>query len=62
MVGDSLYHDVSGANRLGLYSVHYAEFENPFDPEHRGAVVPSAEARSHDALREILAPHLAPLA
>ncbi|HET9952247.1 MAG TPA: HAD family hydrolase [Candidatus Eisenbacteria bacterium] len=60
MVGDSLHHDVSGANRLGLYSIHYAQFPNPFDPEHRGSVVPSAEARSHDALRALFAPLLAP--
>ena len=59
MVGDSLYHDVSGANRLGLFTVHFAQIPNPFDPEHRGVVVPGAEARSHDALRAVVAPRLA---
>jgi HAD superfamily hydrolase (TIGR01549 family) len=60
MVGDSLYHDVSGAKQLGLYTVHFTQIPNPFDPEHVGAVVPGAEARSHEALRAVVAPLLAP--
>ncbi|HEU4724418.1 MAG TPA: HAD family hydrolase [Candidatus Eisenbacteria bacterium] len=60
MVGDSLYHDVGGANRLGLRSIHYTQFANPFDPPHAGAIAPWGVAASHDALRRLLAPHLIP--
>jgi len=62
MVGDSLFHDVGGANGLGLRSVHFTQISNPFDPEHRGAILPNAEADSHAALRTLLAPLLAPAA
>jgi FMN phosphatase YigB (HAD superfamily) len=58
MVGDSLHHDVGGANTLGLYSIHFTQIPNPFDPEHRGAIVPNAEAGTHHALRALIAPLL----
>ncbi len=59
MVGDSLYHDVGGANRLGMRSVHFTQIANPGDPSHAGTIVPWASAPSHEALRAALAPHLA---
>lgn len=59
MVGDSLYHDVGGANRLGLRTVHFTQFANPFDTPHAGKIVPWASVGSHPALRAALAPHLA---
>lgn len=62
MVGDSLYHDVGGANRLGLRSVHFTQIPNPGDPPHRAAITPWATAATHDALRALLAPHLTPAA
>jgi FMN phosphatase YigB (HAD superfamily) len=54
MVGDSLYHDVDGANRLGLVSIHFTQLANPFDPEHVGRIVPTAAARDHRELRAVL--------
>jgi len=58
MVGDSLYHDVDGANRLGLYSIHFTLISNPGDPPHAGKIVPKASVGSHPALREALEPLL----
>jgi putative hydrolase of the HAD superfamily len=60
MVGDSLYHDVGGANRLGLRSVHFTQIANPFDPPHEGKIEPWLTASSHEALRAALSPHLKP--
>jgi len=60
MVGDSLYHDVGGANRLGLHSVHFTQIANPGDPAHAGSIVPRASAGTHEALRQTLAPLLIP--
>ena len=58
MVGDSLYHDVGGANRLGLYSVHFTQISNPGDPAHRDAIVPRASVSSHTLLRAAMMPLL----
>jgi HAD superfamily hydrolase (TIGR01549 family) len=60
MIGDSLFHDVDGANRLGLYSIHLTQIPNTIDAPHRGKIVPRAEVASHEALRETLTPLLAP--
>jgi len=59
MVGDSLYHDVDGANRLGLQSIHLTQIENPGDSAQNGAIVPARSAATHAALREVLASMLA---
>ena len=58
MGGDSLYHDVGGANRLGLYSVHFTQISNPGDPAHRDAIVPRASVSSHTLLRAAMMPLL----
>jgi HAD superfamily hydrolase (TIGR01509 family) len=52
MIGDSLFHDIDGANRMGLYSIHFAMIPNPFDPPHQGSVEPKLTVRSHEELRE----------
>jgi HAD superfamily hydrolase (TIGR01549 family) len=59
MIGDSLYHDVTGAERLGMNAVHFTAIANPGDPEHREAIRPRWTASSHSELREVLGPHLA---
>ncbi|MGH7680819.1 MAG: HAD family hydrolase [Candidatus Eiseniibacteriota bacterium] len=58
MVGDSLYHDVGGAERLGLNAVHFTAIANPGDPEHRATIRPQWAAATHRELREVLTPHL----
>jgi len=58
MVGDSLYHDVDGANRLGLRSIHLTQIVNPGDTEHREAILPWLTADTHQALRSALASRL----
>lgn len=58
MVGDSLYHDVGGANRLGLYTVHFTQIANPGDPAYRERIVPRAAASSHADLRAAMTPLL----
>jgi putative hydrolase of the HAD superfamily len=58
MVGDSLFHDVDGANRMGLVSVHLTQVPNTIDPPLRGTIVPRLEVASHEALREALVPLL----
>ncbi|HEU4335656.1 MAG TPA: HAD hydrolase-like protein, partial [Candidatus Eisenbacteria bacterium] len=58
MVGDSLFHDVDGANRMGLVSVHLTQVPNTIDPPLRGAIVPRLEVASHEALRDALVPLL----
>jgi len=58
MVGDSLYHDVGGANRLGLHSIHFTQIPNPGDPSYRGQIAPRAAASSHAALRAAFLPLL----
>jgi HAD superfamily hydrolase (TIGR01549 family) len=59
MVGDSLYHDVAGAARLGLYTVHFTAVENPGDAAHREIVTPRRSVSSHRELRDALLPLLA---
>jgi len=59
MIGDSLYHDVGGAERLGLHAVHLTAIANPGDPAHRDAIRPRWSAATHEELREVLDPHLA---
>jgi len=54
MIGDSLYHDVAGAARLGLQTIHFVAIENPGDMALRGRVRPDATARSHAELQKIL--------
>lgn len=58
MIGDSLYHDVEGAQRLGMPAVHFTAIANPGDPAHRGAIQPRWAASSHTELREVLTPLL----
>lgn len=58
MVGDSLFHDVDGANRMGLVSVHLTQVPNTIDPPLRDAIVPRLEVASHEALRDALLPLL----
>ena len=55
MVGDSLHHDVDGANRLGLRSIHFTQIANPGDPALQGTIVPSMVATTHKSLRASLA-------
>jgi HAD superfamily hydrolase (TIGR01549 family) len=56
MIGDSLFHDVDGANRMGLYSIHLTQVPNPGDASHRGSIEPRLAVASHEALREALEP------
>lgn len=59
MVGDSLYHDVAGAERLGLNSIHFTAIENPGDPPLRATIRPRWAVSSHAEFRAIVAPLLA---
>jgi len=59
MVGDSLYHDIAGAERLGIQTIHFTALENPGDAEYRDRVRPGAVARTHAELETILIPLLA---
>ena len=54
MVGDSLYHDVAGAARLGLQTIHFTAIENPGDAAYRDMVQPGWTAASHAELRRLL--------
>jgi len=58
MVGDSLYHDVAGAERLGLNAIHFTAIENLRDAEHRAVIRPRWTASSHAELRQVLEPLL----
>jgi len=58
MIGDSLFHDIDGANRLGLYSIHLTLIPNAGDPAHRGTITPRLAVASHEELRERLEPLL----
>lgn len=58
MVGDSLYHDVAGAERLGLNGIHFTAIENPGDAAHRDVIHPRWTASSHAELRQVLKPLL----
>ena len=56
MVGDSLYHDVAGADRLGLQTIHFTAIENPGDGAHRSTIQPRWTISSHAELRKLLIP------
>jgi FMN phosphatase YigB (HAD superfamily) len=58
LFGDSLFHVVDGANRMGLYSIHLTQLPNPGDAPHRGSIEPRLAVASHEALREALEPLL----
>ena len=58
MIGDSLFHDIDGANRLGLYSIHITMVPNPADPSHQKRIKPRLSVASHEALREHVEPLL----
>jgi HAD superfamily hydrolase (TIGR01549 family) len=58
MVGDSLRHDVAGAEQLGLLAVHFTAIEHPSDATCRTAVRPGMTVSSHIELREALLPLL----
>jgi len=59
MVGDSLYHDIAGAERLGIQTIHFTALENAGDAAYRDRVRPDAVARTHAELARILIPLLA---
>jgi HAD superfamily hydrolase (TIGR01549 family) len=59
MVGDSLYHDVAGAGRLGLQTIHITALENPGDGAHRSTVRARWTVSSHAELQRLLIPLLA---
>ena len=54
MVGDSLYHDVGGAQALGLITVHFAAIPNPFDAAVADSLRPQFSVSSHEELRRLL--------
>lgn len=54
MVGDSLRHDVGGAQALGLDAYHFTAIPNPWDPVYRGRIVPDASAATHPDLLRLL--------
>lgn len=54
MVGDSLYHDVGGAEKVGLQTVHFTAIENPGDAAHRSTIHPRWIATSHMELQRLL--------
>jgi HAD superfamily hydrolase (TIGR01549 family) len=53
MVGDSLYHDVAGAERMGIQAIHFTAIDNPGDPAHRAAIHPRWSASSHEELQRL---------
>jgi len=55
-VGDSLRHDVGGAQAIGLRAVHFTWIPNPFDPPYVGRIVPDASTASHGDLIRLLLP------
>lgn len=54
VVGDSLRHDVGGAQALGLGAYHFTWIPNPWDPDYLGRIVPKASARTHPDLLRLL--------
>ncbi|HTM01798.1 MAG TPA: HAD family hydrolase, partial [Candidatus Omnitrophota bacterium] len=54
MVGDSLRHDIGGAQALGLGAYHFTWIPNPWDPAHLGRIVPDASATTHPDLLRLL--------
>jgi HAD superfamily hydrolase (TIGR01549 family) len=55
MVGDSLYHDVGGAQALGLKTVHFTAIPNAFDAA-AGHVRPTLTVSTHEELKRLLLP------
>lgn len=53
-VGDSLRHDVGGAQALGLGAYHFTSIPNPWDPLYVGRIVPDASAPTHPDLLRLL--------
>ncbi len=53
MVGDSLYHDVGGAQALGLVTVHVTAIANSFDRKASASVRPSVSIPSLEELRRL---------
>ncbi len=56
MVGDSLHHDIAGAERLGLYTIHFTAIEHPEDSKHLASIRPRLAVSSHSELRHALIP------
>jgi HAD superfamily hydrolase (TIGR01509 family) len=54
MVGDSLFHDVAGAQALGMKTVHFAAIANPFDGALSGSVRPDLTVKTHEELLRAL--------
>lgn len=54
VAGDSLRHDIGGAQALGLGAYHFTWIPNPWDPVHRGRIVPDASAATHPDLLRLL--------
>lgn len=54
VVGDSLRHDIGGAQALGLRAFHLTWIPNPGDPLYAGRIVPGAAARTHAELLPLL--------
>ncbi|MGE5179527.1 MAG: HAD family hydrolase [Bacteroidota bacterium] len=54
VVGDSLRHDVGGAQALGLRAFHFTWIPNPGDPPWLGRIVPDASAKTHPELLRAL--------
>ncbi len=55
MVGDSLYHDVGGAQALGLETVHFSAIPNAFDAAARDTR-PTLTVSTHQELQRLLLP------
>ena len=56
MVGDSLYHDVKGAQALGLVTIHFTAIANQFDRPHADSVRPALAVSTHGELLKALLP------
>lgn len=56
MVGDSLYHDVKGAQALGLVTIHFTAIANHFDRPHVDSVRPALAVPTHGELLKALLP------
>jgi len=54
MVGDSLYHDIEGAQALGLVTFHVTAIPNSFDAKAAGSVRPSHSVSSLQELIPLL--------
>ena len=58
MIGDSLYHDIAGANRMGIRTIHLTAIESPGDAAHRTSIRPDWVVSSHAELQRLLDPLL----